>query len=1286
MPVFRCYTEKKKGFDNEAQAVLRDLRDFLGIRGLASVRLLNRYDVEGVTESVWQAARTAVFSEPQTDECYSETPPGLSGEMRSLNIEALPGQFDQRADACSQCILLLAMAGQRDQASCLPLVKTARTYIFGGDITDSDMERIRDYVINPVESREALSTLPETLVVSYPQPGPVGTIQGFITADEDILTAYHSDFSLAMDMADLRFLQAYFSDEEKRDPTVTELRVVDTYWSDHCRHTTFLTHITDVSIDDPNVSAAYETYLAARREVYGSSAADRPQTLMDIATIAAKALRVRGLLGNLDVSDEVNACSIHIEADVGGKPEDWLLMFKNETHNHPTEVEPFGGAATCIGGAIRDPLSGRAFVYQAMRVTGSGDPRTEIKDTIPGKLPQRKITVKAAQGYSSYGNQIGLATGLVHEFYHPGYAAKRLELGAVVGAVRADNIIRKRPAPGDAVILLGGRTGRDGIGGATGSSKSHTPDSLVTMASEVQKGNAPEERKIQRLFLDPEVTGIIKKCNDFGAGGISVAVGELADGVDIDLSLVRRKYEGLDGTEIAISESQERMAVVVAARDVDAFIKKAGDENLEAYVIATITGSPRMIMRHGGKVIVDLSREFLSTNGAVKHTAVHVPDLRRTAEKSQAGSSGAAERLRALAGDLRFCSRRGLLEMFDGTVGASSVLMKTGGKTQSTPVQVMASTLPVQDMETTTCSVMAFGFDPCLSSENPFEGAKAAVVTSVAKLVAAGCDPQSVFLSFQEYFERLRDEPSRWGKPFSALLGAFEAQMELGLAAIGGKDSMSGSYQDMDVPPTLVSFAIAPDDARNIISPEFKEAGHDIVVFGASGDLSEMKNTWKNVRDLIADKSIVSAWAVTEGNAADGLLKMSLGNEIGFQIDPLVSPETLFSGSPGALVAEITRPVQGAVKIGRTIAEPVIKLGDETISIYDLKLAWEDALEVVFPTRATAYGEVSALSYAQRPQNISLSSEPDKLQAGSSPAFIQADIAKPRALVFAFPGTNSELDTARAVSRAGGFPKIIVIRNLTPSMLLDSIAEAARSIRESQILIIPGGFSFGDEPDGSAKFITVFFRNPVITDAVHEHLKSRDGLILGICNGFQALIKLGLVPFGEIVSPDDDVPLYPYITGTGADAAVMRASVPLVSAADRPTLTHNVIGRHQAGYVYTRVASVNSPWMDQCSVGDVHAIAVSHGEGRFIASGEMLRQLSADGRIATQYCDINGTPSMERPVNPNGSQMAVEGLFSPDGRVFGKMGHTERRGEFVAKNIYGEKHQPVFESGIGYFR
>ena len=1232
MEVFRCFTEKKKGFDVEAQGVLEDIRGFLNVTNVTAARIFNRYDVEGISGSVYQSARDTIFSEPQVDDIYDETMPEITGEHWILGVCALPGQYDQRADSCAQCIQMMTFADR-------PAVKAAKLYCFFGNFSDSDKEKLKGYLINPVETCEAEYEKPATLTVSYPTPEPVSVLEGFISADDKALGEYIEQLGLAMDLSDIKFMQAYFRDNEKREPTITEVRVVDTYWSDHCRHTTFGTVLEDVVINDPEVKSAYNAYLDARREVYGAAAEARPQTLMDVATIAAKALKKRGLLKNIDISEEINACSIHIDVEIDDKTEDWLLMFKNETHNHPTEIEPFGGAATCIGGAIRDPLSGRSFVYQAMRVTGSGDPRVKNEDTLSGKLPQKKLTTTAARGYSSYGNQIGLAAGLVHEIYHDGYIAKRMEVGAVVGAVKADCVVRESPLPGDKVILLGGRTGRDGIGGATGSSKTHNAQSLVKMASEVQKGNAPEERKIQRLFRDPQLIKLIKRCNDFGAGGVSVAIGELADGLDIDLTCVRKKYEGLNATEIAISESQERMAVVTAPEDVDAFIKKAEAENLEAYVVAGVTESPRMVMRFEGNVIADLSREFLSSNGAEKRSSAEIPEYKEETITEEAKS--ACARILDMAGSLRYCSQRGLSEMFDGSVGASSVLMKHGGKDQMTPLQSMASLVPVPQGETSICSVMSFGFDPYLSSENPYKGAKTAVVTSMAKLVAAGCDPSLAYLSLQEFFERLREDSLRWGKPLAALLGALEAQMELEVAAIGGKDSMSGSFNELDVPPTLISFAIAPNDAKLVITPEFKEAGHNVVLFDAGKTLGETKAVWQKVRVLVEKGVITSAWAVCDGGAAEGIFKMALGNKVGFEADKNINADILFEYKTGAIIAEVTEAVEGTTVLGQTITAPELRISGETLAIEKLCEVWEACLEGVFPTKAGDTQAVEKISFSQR----------SAIVAGQK-------FAKPRATVFSFPGTNSEIDTARAVERAGGAAEIVVVRNLTPALLEESVKDAVRAISESQMIILPGGFAGGDEPDGSAKFITAFFRNEDVTDAVHKLLKEKDGLMLGICNGFQALVKLGLVPFGEIVLPKPE----------------------------NPTLTHNFIGRHQARYVYTRVASVKSPWMSMMEVGDIHALPVSHGEGRFVATDEMMKTLIENGQIATQYTDAQGNPSMDILCNPNLSHMAVEGIFSPDGRVFGKMAHTERRGEHVGKNIYGDKHQLVFESGVNYFK
>ena len=1230
--VFRCYVEKRPGFDVEAVGLLRELREQLQLPALTGVRIFNRYDVDLLDEAAYRPARDTVFSEPQCDAVYDEAMPDLGGAHILLAVEALPGQYDQRSDSARQCIQLLT-GGER------PRVQTAKVYVLMGDLTGADLKKIKSYLINPVESREAGIGKPETLAQDYPAPPPVKSIEGFIAMDEAALRDMLNEYGLAMDLGDLRFMQDYFRDEERRDPTVTELRLVDTYWSDHCRHTTFSTHIDSVEILDSEVRGVYEQYLAAREEVYGAEkAARRPQTLMDIATIGAKVLKKRGLLPNLDESEEINACSIRVTATVDGAKEDWLLMFKNETHNHPTEIEPFGGAATCIGGAIRDPLSGRSYVYQAMRVTGCGDPRTPLSETMEGKLPQRKLCTTAAAGYSSYGNQIGLATGQVSEIYHPGYVAKHLELGAVVGAAPAANVVRERPAPGDVVILLGGRTGRDGIGGATGSSKSHNMDSLDTMASEVQKGNAPEERKIQRLFRNGDVTRLIKRCNDFGAGGVSVAIGELADGLSIDLDAVRKKYDGLDGTEIAISESQERMAVVVAPADVDAFIAHAETENLEAYVVATVTESPRMVMRWNGQTVADLSRAFLSSNGADKHIDVEVPavDRGKTALR--------ASRLRDLAASLENALQRGLVERFDSTIGAASVLVPFGGAAQTTPTQVMAALLPVgPGRKTDDCSVMAWGFEPRRMERDPFRGAAVSVVDSVAKLVAAGCDASKAYLSLQEYFEKLRTDKRRWGKPFSALLGALSAQLGLGVAAIGGKDSMSGSFLDLDVPPTLVSFAVAPARAGDIISPEFKGPDHPVCLFAPlyRGDYESQKNLWRDFHKLCRAGKILSAWAVDEGGCAAGVMKMSFGNRVGFRACDCMDSALWYASIPGAIIAECACEIPGATLLGRTVAAPSVTLAGETAFIDELLYLSEQALEEVYPTRAGGSAAVESVSWE-----------------GRSPAVCKAKVARPKAVIPVFPGTNCEYDTAAACLKAGIEPEILVVRNGGSAQLRDSAQALEAAIRGSQMVVLPGGFSGGDEPDGSAKFICSFFRNARITDAVHDLLRNRDGLMLGICNGFQALVKLGLVPYGEIRPMD----------------------------AGCATLTYNLIGRHQSRYVTTRVASVRSPWMLKSQVGDLHTIPVSHGEGRFVAPAELMAGLIANGQVATQYVDAAGKPSMDISVNPNGSLEAVEGIFSPDGRVFGKMGHSERYGEFIAKNIPGNKHQPLFESGAEYFK
>jgi len=1227
--VYRIFVEKKEGLAHEACALYSELKNLVGIEALRGVRLLNRYDVEGISKELFDSAVRTIFSEPQLDDVCEEL---TVDEGTVFAVEPLPGQFDQRADSAAQCIQLQNQVER-------PIVRSAKVYVLAGELSEKDVETVKKYVINAVESREASLEKPETLKMEYAIPETVATVEGFITLDESGLSALLESLGLAMDLDDLKFLQNYFKNEEKRDPTITEIRVVDTYWSDHCRHTTFSTHIDSVKIDDPAVMEAYERYLAARVEVYGEEkAAKRPQTLMDIATIAGKTLKKRGMLPELDESEEINACSIHVTAKVNGEDQDWLLMFKNETHNHPTEIEPFGGAATCIGGCIRDPLSGRAYVHQAMRVTGGADPRKTLAETIPGKLPQRKIATTAAAGYSSYGNQIGLATGHVAEVYHEGYVAKRLECGAVVAAAPAYNVRRERPAPGDVIILLGGRTGRDGIGGATGSSKSHNMKSLATMASEVQKGNAPEERKIQRLFRDPAVTRLIKRCNDFGAGGVSVAIGELADGLKIDLDAVRKKYDGLDGTELAISESQERMAVVVAAEDADKFIEYAEKENLEAYRVAVVTEQARMVMSWKGQTIANLSREFLNTNGADKHTEVEVT------EKEQVGCSKSLyANLREMAADLRTASRRGLVERFDGSIGAGSVLMPFGGKTQKTPAQSMAALLPtLPGQSTEQGSVMSWALEPEIMSEDPYKGAKYAVYNSMAKLVAAGADYKAAYLTLQEFFERLRTEPTRWGKPFAALLGAMDAQLELNAAAIGGKDSMSGTFLDKDVPPTLISFAIAPINGGEVISPEFKEAGHPVYLFASQEGAEGIKATWETFHALCKEGKVKAAWAVENG-LAEAVMKMSFGNEIGFDGTDSLKNEAWFAKfyDGAGIVAELTEEVDGAIKLGVTVCEPIIKIAGENATIAELCAINEGVLEGIYATNAPAKGETPTFSY-DKGCNI-------------APAI---KCARPKVLIPVFPGTNCEYDSAKAMENAGAQADIVVIRNLSADDVAKSVETIAGKIAESQMIFIPGGFSGGDEPDGSAKFITSFFRNPAVKEQVTKLLEERDGLMLGICNGFQALIKLGLVPYGKIIDTDENC----------------------------PTLTYNIISRHQSKIVRTRVCTNNSPWLQNTEVGKIYNVPISHGEGRFLASDALVKELAAKGQIATQYVDLEGSPTMDTAFNPNGSICAIEGIISPDGRVLGKMGHSERIGTHLYKNVPGDYDMQLFASAVQYFK
>ncbi len=1229
--VYRIYTEKKKEFANEAKALLADLRGNLGITALTDVRILNRYDVENIEKERFEQAKSTVFSEPQLDTVTDRLP---ADAAHVFAVEYLPGQFDQRADSAAQCIQL-SFPVER------PTVRTARVYLLCGALTDAEVAEIKKYVINPVEAREASLQLPETLKPEYEVPKAVQTLEGFSELDEQGLSDFIRTYGLAMDTDDIAFCQSYFR-KEGRNPTITEIRMIDTYWSDHCRHTTFLTTIDRVTFEDALLQRAYEDYLATRA-VLGRT---KPVNLMDIGTLAAKYLRSVGKLDKLDESEEINACTVKINVDIDGKSEPWLLLFKNETHNHPTEIEPFGGAATCIGGAIRDPLSGRSYVYGAMRVTGAADPTKSVSETMPGKLPQRKIVTTAAAGYSSYGNQIGLATGIVDELYHDGYAAKRMEIGAVVAAAPAANVRREVPAPGDVVVLLGGRTGRDGCGGATGSSKSHTVESLETCGAEVQKGNAPEERKLQRLFRNAEASRMIKRCNDFGAGGVSVAIGELADGLKINLDAVPKKYEGLDGTELAISESQERMAVVVAPEDRDAFIALANSENLEATEVAVVTAEPRLSMSWNGNTIVDISREFLNSNGAEKHICVETAAAEQY--KKHVSDSFGEEYFR-LAQDLNVCSKRGLSERFDSTIGAGTVLMPFGGIYQQTPVQAMVQKVSVEKGHTDDCSVMAWGYNPYISEASPYHGAYFAVVESVAKLIATGASFQDVYLTFQEYFARPGKEPKRWGQPLAALLGAFRAQKELGVAAIGGKDSMSGTFEHLDVPPTLVSFAVTTDKVQNIVSPEFKQAGNRVVLLRPDYDENGLPVTasllalFEKLTGMLRSGRAVSAYTLGYGGIAEAVLKMCIGNGLGFRYNTDEPVQSLFAcNGYGSFLAEVTDVQAGEVVLGSVTADATVSRGDEALRLADLQHVYEDRLESVFPCNLPAQGKkIENYTYTER--------------AFKAPAVRSA---KPRVLIPVFPGTNCEFDTAKAVTDAGAEAKIFVINNLTSDGIARSVQAFADEVKQSQMLVIPGGFSGGDEPDGSGKFITAFFRNGAIREEVTALLDRRDGLMLGICNGFQALIKLGLVPYGKIMETD----------------------------AHCPTLTFNTIGRHQSKIVRTRVASVKSPWLAGCEVGEIYSVPISHGEGRFVAEDEVLRSLVANGQIATQYVDLDGNATDDIHYNPNNSLAAVEGILSPDGRVFGKMGHSERVGKGLYRNVAGDYDMKLFASAVKYFK
>ena len=1228
--VYRVFVEKKKELAHEANNLKEDIRSLLRIDALEDLRIVNRYDVENIEPELFDYAVKTVLSEPQLDIVRRSL--DCAG-AQVFAVEYLPGQFDQRADSAAQCIQIISQA-QR------PEVRTAKVYLLYGALSARQVAEIKKYVINPVEAREAAMDKPQTLKINYDIPTTVETLEGFCALSREELAAFIGRYGLAMDLDDIAFCQDYFR-SEGREPTITEIRMIDTYWSDHCRHTTFTTTIDKVSFEDETIQRAYEEYVSTRRALNRT----KPINLMDLATIAVRYLKKAGKLQKLDESEEINACTVKINVDVDGEKQPWLLLFKNETHNHPTEIEPFGGAATCIGGAIRDPLSSRSYVYGAMRVTGAADPLKPVSETLPGKLPQRKLVTTAAAGYASYGNQIGLATGIVDELYHPGYAAKRMEIGAVIAATPAENVRRECPQDGDLVILLGGRTGRDGCGGATGSSKSHTISSLESCGAEVQKGNAPEERKLQRLFRNGDACRMIKRCNDFGAGGVSVAVGELADGLDIDLNAVPKKYEGLDGTELAISESQERMAVVVEARDAAAFMALAAQENLEATVLARVTAEPRLKMRWNGKTIVDISREFLNSNGAEKHVEAHVE---KAQDYAKAIPAGFTQGYQALAGDLNVCSKRGLSERFDSTIGAGTVLMPFGGVNQQTPIQAMVQKISVEQKHTDDCSLMAWGYNPFISEKSPYHGAYLAVVESVCKLIATGAKFEDVYLTFQEYFERLRREPARWGKPLAALLGAFKAQMALGIGAIGGTDSMSGSFEDMDVPPTLVSFAVTTEKTGSIVPNHFKAAGHNLVLLAPKRDAEGLPVTasllevFDTVHELLSSGRAVTAYTPGYGGIAEAVMKMAFGNSLGFEYDGSLSLDDIFGYQYGSFLLEVTEDVGCGRVIGRITEEQTITYQGERLALDALQVIYEGKLESVYPCNIPAsQGPMELFSYSGK---------------GAAAPAVKA--AKPRVLIPVFPGTNCEYDTAKAMRDAGAEPEILVINNLSSDGIARSVERFAQSLAQSQMIFIPGGFSGGDEPDGSGKFITAFFRSAAVRAGVTELLERRDGLICGVCNGFQALIKLGLVPYGKIIDTDENC----------------------------PTLTFNTIARHQSRIVRVRVASNKSPWLSKTQVGEIYSVPISHGEGRFLASEELIRQLAANGQIATQYVDLEGNATGDVHFNPNGSAFAVEGICSPDGRVFGKMGHAERIGSGLYKNVPGAYDMHMFSAAVEYFK
>ena len=1257
--VKRIYVEKKPDYAVAAQDLLENIRNYLGIDGVSSVRVLIRYDIQNISEETYENAKVTIFSEPPVDILYEEELPVREGE-KAFSVEALPGQFDQRADSAQQCVKLL----NEDEE---PVIKSATTYLIAGTFSDEEFGRIKSFCINPVDSRENNDEKPETLVTVYDEPADVKIFDGFISMEEGALKELYLSLNLAMTFKDFQFIQEYFAGEEKRDPSMTEIRVLDTYWSDHCRHTTFQTELKNIRFEDGDYKeleeSTYQAYKDAHNEIYAGRD-DKYVCLMDVALMAMRKLKKEGKLEDMEQSDEINACSIVVPVEIDGETEEWLISFKNETHNHPTEIEPFGGAATCLGGAIRDPLSGRSYVYQAMRVTGAADPTVPLDQTLEGKLPQRKIVTGAASGYSSYGNQIGLATGLVNEIYHPNYVAKRMEIGAVMGAAPRRNVIRETSDPGDIIILLGGRTGRDGCGGATGSSKAHNVKSIDTCGAEVQKGNAPTERKLQRLFRNPDVSRLIKKCNDFGAGGVSVAIGELADGLNIDLDKVPKKYAGLDGTELAISESQERMAVVIDPKDVDKFLAYANEENLEAVCVAVVTESPRLVMSWRGKEIVNVSRAFLNTNGAHQETDVVVatPSRKDNYFEQEKEVTDMKQAWLDNLSDLNVCSQKGLVEMFDSSIGAASVYMPYGGKYQLTPVQTMVAKLPVLKGRTETVTMMSYGYDPYLSSWSPYHGAVYAVVESVAKIVAAGGDYEKIRFTFQEYFERLGEDPKRWGTPLAALLGAYNAQIGFGLPSIGGKDSMSGSFNDIDVPPTLVSFAVDVAKHPQIITPELKAAGNVLAMVTIDKDqndipvYAQVMKLYAAIHELIQKRAIVSAYAVGFGGVAAAVSKMAFGNKLGVALNDQLSVQDLFRPSYGNLVLEVPSGSEAVLKdalasagldknlvmIGQVKEAAEFTYGDMTVAMDEALAAWTKTLEKVFPTRSGV-----------KQQKIDT-----PIYTKGSVYVCKNKVARPKVFIPVFPGTNCEYDTLKAFERAGADVSTCVFRNLDAENIRDSVEAFEKGIRQAQILMFPGGFSAGDEPDGSGKFIATAFRNERIREAVMDLLNQRDGLALGICNGFQALIKLGLVPYGEIT------PQKP----------------------DSPTLTTNHIGRHISKIVYTKVVSNKSPWLSKAEVGGVYSIPASHGEGRFVASEEWIKKLFENGCVATQYVDVDGNPTMDEDFNPNGSYYAIEGITSMDGRILGKMAHSERIGEAVAENISGNQNQMIFESGVEYFK